>query len=420
MNLKKLSARFLVLLLPAALLLSASPALAESAPGAVSSVSLTRADGTVTASWDAPDGATQYHVTYSDNGGASWSLAAYGEASTSVSFSADNAKTYIVGVRAGNDHGWGGWTNSPSAGPYTPPTPPDTPSSVSVTRADGSLTASWDAPSGATQYHVTYSDNGGASWSLAAYGHTSTSIAINADNARTYVVGVRAGNEGGWSDWTNSAAAGPLTPPSAVSSVSVTRADGTLTASWDAPSGATQYHVTYSDDHGQSWTSAADAHASTSITISVDNAQAYHVGVRAGNEGGWSDWTNAPIAYSWFPPERGIRIQDADGNPITALAVPEGGEASYQVVLAAAPSKTTKVCVYLSVRRQERPRHHLQGPGRRCRLHRRHLHPRQLEHPPVRHPRRRRGRRLRERRSRLRPRRQRLLRGQGRSGRHRD
>ena len=198
------------------------------------------------------------------------------------------------------------------------------------------------------------------SWSLAAYGDSATSVTISAENAKTYVVGVRAGNDHGWSAWVNSAAAGPYVPPlpdppGAVSSVSTTRADGTLTASWDAPSGAAKYHVTYTTDWGQTWTSAADAHASTSITIGADNARAYTVGVRAGNDGGWSAWTNSPTAHSYFPPERGIRIQDSGGNAITALAVPEGGEASYQVLLTAAPSETTKVCVYISVRDKNDP-----------------------------------------------------------------
>ena len=209
------------------------------------------------------------------------------------------------------------------------------------------------------------------SWSAAASpadNHSANSITITgADNAKSYVVGVRAGNDNDqWSGWRNSSPIGSFTPdptptptptpaPAAVSSVSVTRADGTLTASWNAPAGAAKYHVTYTSDWGQSWTSAADAHASTSITISVQNSDAYTVGVRADNDGGWSDWTNSPLAPSYFPAERGIIIQDADGNPITALAVPEGGEASYQVVLAAPPSETTKVCVYLSVRDKNDP-----------------------------------------------------------------
>ena len=125
-------------------------------------------------------------------------LAAYGEKSTSVSFGADNASTYVVGVRAGNDHGWSGWTNSPAAGPYTPPTPtptptptpaPDAPASVTVTRGDGTVAASWDAPSGATKYHVTYSSDHKASWKAASDNHSGSSITISgADNAKTYYV----------------------------------------------------------------------------------------------------------------------------------------------------------------------------------------------------------------------------------------
>ena len=308
---------FLALAL-AALALLPSAALAQSPPGTPSSVSVTRADGTLTASWPAVSGATHYHVTYSSTGGASWQLAALDHAATSITISVDNAKTYIVGVRAKNDAGGGGWRNSPAAGPYTPeptPTPTPTPSpnppgavaSVSVARADGTLTASWDAPSGATSYHVTYSSTGGASWELAALDHASTSITISADNTKTYVVGVRAKNAAGGSGWRNSPASGPYTPPpppppDAVASVTVTRADGTLTASWDAPSGATSYHVTYTGDGAQSWQLAALDHTGTSITFNADNDKTYIVGVRAKNAGGGSQWRNSPAAGPYTPP----------------------------------------------------------------------------------------------------------------------
>ena len=236
--------------------------------------------------------------------------------------------------------------------------PPATVSSVSVTRADGTLTASWDASSGAESYHVTYSANGGASWSLAAYGHAGTSITIAVANGSTYLVGVRALNEAGGSGWRNSAAAGPYTPPAppppsppaAVSSVSVTRADGTLTASWDASSGATSYHVTYTDNGAQSWQLAALDHAGTSITIAVANGSTYIVGVRAKNDGGGSGWRNSAAAGPHTPLERGIAVEDGDGNAITALSIPEGGEASYQVRLTAPPTEDVEVCIGLSVR----------------------------------------------------------------------
>ena len=297
-------------LIALAVLLGGSAALAtpqteQSPPGSVASVSITRADGSLTASWNAPSGATHYHVTYSSTNGASWQLAALDHASTSISISVDNAKTYIVGVRAKNAHGGSGWRNSPAAGPFTPPTPPDTVSSVSVTRADGTLTASWDAPSGATSYHVTYTDDNAQSWQLAALDHASTSITITADNTKTYIVGVRAKNSAGGSGWRNSPAAGPFTPapqpPDAVASVTVTRDDGTLTASWSAPSRATHYHVTYTDDGAQSWQLAALSHTETSIEITADNDKTYIVGVRAKNAQGGSNWRNSASAGPFTP-----------------------------------------------------------------------------------------------------------------------
>lgn len=355
----------LALLLAALALLLLAPLAAEAAaPGTPDSVTVTRSDGSLTASWDAVDGATHYHVTYSTDGGSSWSLAAFHHATNSITFAVSNGDTYVVGVRAKNVDGGGGWRNSEPAGPYTPPPPPATPASVSVTRSDGSLTASWDAAAGATSYHVTYSTNGGGSWSLAAFDHATTSITISANNGDTYVVGVRAKNAGGGSGWVNSPASGPYTPPTpeptptptpvpapdAPSSVSVTRADGTLTASWDAPSGATKYHVTYTADHKQSWTAASDSHTGTSITISADNAATYYVAVRAGNAGGWSGWRDSAASGPYTTLQPGISVQDADGNDITALSVPEGGEASYRVKLTAPPSEPVKVCIGLSVR----------------------------------------------------------------------
>ena len=94
----------------------------QTPPGSVGSVSLTRSDGTVSASWSAVSGATKYHVTYTTDGGSSWQAPVSGHtniSTNSLTFSADNAKTYTVGVRAGNEHGWSGWTNSSAAGPYT-------------------------------------------------------------------------------------------------------------------------------------------------------------------------------------------------------------------------------------------------------------------------------------------------------------
>ena len=323
----------LLALLLAALALStpAPPAFAQSPPETPSTVTVTRADGTLTASGYAVGGATKYHITYSADGGGSWSLAALNHTGNSITIGVANSKTYIVGVRAGNDSGWSGWRNSASSGPYTPPQPTPTPTpapqppsavaSVSLTRADGTVTASWNAVSGATHYHITYTTDNGQSWSLAASQHTDSSIAIsNADNSKTYIVGVRAGNASGWSGWVNSPAAGPYTPeptptptpeptatpapeptptptptpaptstptPTTPASVTVTRSDGAMTASWPAVEGASGYTVTYSAVGNGSLITAASNHVRTSITISgVNNDYTYIVGASANSGGG--------------------------------------------------------------------------------------------------------------------------------------
>ena len=177
-------------------------------------------------------------MTYNDGSG--WKAPVAGHTdikATSLTFGADNAKTIVVGVRAGNAHGWSGWVNSAPAGPYTPQ-PPAAVGSVDLTRGDGTLTASWEAAGGATSYHVTYSDDHGQNWSLAALHHASTSIDISVSNSETYIVGVRARNADGGSGWTNSAASGPWAPPTPPT-VTATRGDDgdSASVSWTAYAG---------------------------------------------------------------------------------------------------------------------------------------------------------------------------------------
>ena len=101
----------------------AQPVYAQSnAPGTPSSVTVTRGDGTLTATWPAVSGATSYHVTYSADGGHNWSLAALNHPDANITISpVTNSATYIVAVRARNAHGDSGWRNSPAAGPFPPP-----------------------------------------------------------------------------------------------------------------------------------------------------------------------------------------------------------------------------------------------------------------------------------------------------------
>ena len=117
-------------LILAAFALSASLVAAQSSPAAPTNLTATHNGSAVTATWDADSGATKYHITYSVDSMNSWSGPACGDGciatvnGNQASFTingADPAKTYVVGLRAGNDNGWSAWVNS---APATPPNPP--------------------------------------------------------------------------------------------------------------------------------------------------------------------------------------------------------------------------------------------------------------------------------------------------------
>ena len=282
-----------------------SAALAQSVPQVPASVTLTRADGTITATWTAVAEATKYHVTYSSDGKKSWSLAAFDHVGTSITISgADNSKTYVVAVRAGNDHGWGGWRDS---APIVPSGPPARVGYVSLSRVDGAVTASWNSVAGATKYHVTYSSDGRRSWSLAAAAHASTSITISVQNQHAYVVAVRAGKSasgGGtlWGGWRNSWSSPPWNlsapPPSAPASVSLDRGCYSFSLSWTPVSGATGYDVNVSHNDRKSWQRALSNVTYTTWNFSQwSKNKPYTVAVRARNGGGTSGWTNSVTVH---------------------------------------------------------------------------------------------------------------------------
>lgn len=180
-------------------------------PPSVDSVTATHNGGSLSASWPAAARATSYHVTYSSDAGASWSLAARHHTGADITINGvDNAKTYLVGVRARNSAGDSGWVNSSPAAPPGQLAPPDAVASVSATHNGNSLSVSWPAAARASSYHVTYSSDNGASWSLAALNHSGVNITINNVNSgKTYLVGVRARNSAGDSGWVNSPPASP-------------------------------------------------------------------------------------------------------------------------------------------------------------------------------------------------------------------
>ena len=254
----------------AILLWQPAPALAQSPPDAVGSITLTRSGSTLTVSWNAVSGAAKYHALYQADGAGDWlpPIPDYQNiTATSFSFDIDSSKSYVVGVRAGNSAGWGPWTDSPASHPSLPAAV----GSITLTRSDTTLTVSWNAVDGAAKYHALYQADGAGDWlpPITDYKNiTDTGFTFDVDNGKSYVVGVRGGNSAGWGPWTDSPASGPYTPVQQITVTATRGEDGdTAGVSWDAYAGDSfeYYRVIVCDDSqyndascvGTVWTSDA-------------------------------------------------------------------------------------------------------------------------------------------------------------------
>ena len=239
----------------------------------------------------------------------------------------DTTKEFLLA--AGNSNARGIWSNDTTlwvADSTIPlqvePPPPGRVNDVRTPSSGASRVVTWAHAPYATHYDVESTSDGGTTWKREASDYAIASSNFNVDSFRVsytltvdnangaYHVRVRGKNHtadatpvlrvGPWTDdlppsggvsgasAASGAAAATQLPdaPDAVGSVSVTHHGDSLSASWTAAARAGAYQVAYSGDNGATWTTAADAHGSTSITISgVDPGATYLVSVRAYNDG---------------------------------------------------------------------------------------------------------------------------------------
>ena len=328
---------------------------ANSPPAAPGAVTVTRADGTITASGYAVSNATKYHITYSTDNGKSWHAPVEGHTNIttrSLTFKADNAKSYIVGVRAGNAHGWSDWRNSPPVGPYTPPKPTPTPTptpaptpapapTLTAARSNDGNTASvsWTAYTGEEfqYYRVIVCDDSqydGASCSGTVF--KSDPIYDASSTGPITVTGLNAGTGYGviLQVWRGGSAlkihatlpAVPVVGPNAPANLSVTPGDGYLDIAWDAVTGATGYDVRAKKAGSSSWHSVASNVTGVSHRYTTTETMDY-VAVRARNASGpgnWAEISRMP-SNNWLSTvqQSGASAQSAQGQ--NKLAAPTWG-----------------------------------------------------------------------------------------------
>ena len=265
------------------------------APSGLASSGITTTGATV--SWVAVSGAVSYDVDYKLTSSGTWTNAATATTSTSVA---------ISGLTASTVYDWRVRTNCSSASStYT--AAQFTTASVPVCNAPSGLassgisttgaTVSWTAVGGAISYDVDYKLTSSGTWTNAATGTTSTSVAISSLTASTvYDWQVRTNCSFGSSGYSaaqfTTSAPFVCNAPSGLASSSITTSGATV--SWSAVSGAVNYDVDYKLTSSGTWTNAATATASTSVAISgLTAATVYDWQVRTNCSSGTSGYSAA-------------------------------------------------------------------------------------------------------------------------------
>ena len=279
---------------------SASLAFTGSAPAAPTSVAATAGDQQAEVSWTAPTAggrgtADSYTVTASPGGAQCTSTSSSSTPSCTVT-GLTNGTSYTFTVAATNSAGSA--TSSASAA-VTPGTTPSAPTGLSIASGDQQLVASFTAPADDGGFSITeyeYQVDGGTWQSTSS---TSTSITIGSlTNGQTYAIKVRAVNSqgaGNASSEVNGQPESSATVPAApvINSITPgnTQADVAFSAGSDG--GATITNYEYSVDAGN-WTALSPTDVTSPVTIgSLTNGQTYSIRIRAVNNQGESDASNA-------------------------------------------------------------------------------------------------------------------------------
>ena len=289
-----------------------APTSAEAAaPVAPNTVSGTRSGQTITVDWDAVDSATKYNINHSNDAKRSWQRSKSNHSGTSYEIHGTwlNAD-YTFAVQACNaSNQCSGWTNSNLVAGENTPNPP---SVVHIKHHGSWVHFWWPKPhGGASKYDIVASNTNKRSWGRLFTGYRRNAAHIkNANDSKTYYVAIRACNHSGnngtaraCSGWRNSAAGLPP-PPSKVGTVFAAYSGTDLIAEWPATKGATKYHSSYGCQPGQDLAFGNNHQAITGTSrthnVSTDtgntSAAGCRVSVRAGNDGGWSAWTDSAPA----------------------------------------------------------------------------------------------------------------------------
>ncbi|QOV88077.1 fibronectin type III domain-containing protein [Humisphaera borealis] len=251
----------------------------------------TPANDTINLSWtDNSAGETGFVVERSTDG-VNFTTLTTTAASVTTYENADlaSATQYTYRVKAINGAGSSGYTTT-VAGTTRTDAPADL---VATSVSDSQIDLAWSSVTGAQEYRVERSEDGGTTWTPIAYTETAGYSDELVDEAVAYSYRVLASNAGGLSEASSDDSV--TTRPAAPTGLSAVSSDGeSVSLTWsDNSGGETGYVVERSADGGTTFPTSfsVDADAESYTDTTVTEATAYVYRVRATGVGG-------PSAYS--------------------------------------------------------------------------------------------------------------------------
>jgi len=298
-----------------------------------------------TITWTAAAGATGYNVKRSATSGSGYTTqgtAPTTAASPYINTGLTGGTTYYYVVSSVNTIVSCESANSTqvSVMPSGICTPPPVPT-VTPTSANGQVSLSWTASTGATSYSVARSTATGTGYASVATVTTGTSYNdINVSNGTTYYYVVTASN-GSCSSANSTEVSGTpsCTPPAAPTALVATANNGSVALTWTAPAGAVSYRVLRSTTTGTGYTLAGTSGTAGFTDTNVTNGTTYYYVVTASN-GSCSSVNSAEKSATpaCTPPSKPTGLAATPGNGQIALAwtASTGGATLYQVLRSAA------------------------------------------------------------------------------------
>ncbi len=239
------------------------------APTAYPSIRATVTTNTVTLSWGAVSGATEYELTFND-----WIGTVKSTSYKMTGLKEDTSYSYRI--RARNEGGYGGY--SPYATVRTAISLPDVPTGIGANSTSDSVTIKWNRTLRAQSYDIWF--NGGV-YNTSALSKTFTGLRSN----KTYKYQIRAKNTAGtsaYSSWRSVTT--KVAPPAMPMNVRATVTTNSVTVAWNSVSGATGYKLSF---QGESHNVTDTSKTITGLTPDTD----YEYSVCAYNAGGNSPYT---------------------------------------------------------------------------------------------------------------------------------